>query len=133
VNDDPRGESMERIQALGRGERGERGADGQPGPAGKRGPESSRRLPAVAYLFILNFVLIVLGYLWLSHTVDRLDQVGQRVTQSVAANHAQRCSGLEQDARIPLLKGAGRVANPSRYDINIMILSARNRAEKQHC
>jgi hypothetical protein len=108
-------EDSERLAGT-QGVRGPRGPAGKQGKAGKRPPMSLLR--AFGWLLILNFALwVVLGGL---------------LFMFVNQNHDQRCSAVEQDARIPLLKDAGP-ANPSRLDINIMIMADRHRAETLHC
>jgi hypothetical protein len=74
------------------------GPQGQRGPRGRRGPESARRMPSVAYLFLLNCALILAGYFFLAHAVRTDSQ--------------QRCGGISQQVAIPVpVPTAG---NPSR-------------------
>lgn len=68
-------------EAMWRPEKGDKGDEGQRGPRGKQGLSRPVRR-AIVFLFVLNFLLIIAGYLFLSHTVKGNNQVR---CQSIAA------------------------------------------------
>jgi hypothetical protein len=79
VNDRGEQENMEQIVGLARGQRGEQGEQGPRGPAGLRGlPIGQAR--AIVYLFVINLLLIGVGYAFIA-SAENSYQAGQQREQ----------------------------------------------------
>ena len=92
---------MARVNEL-RGERGERGEPGRRLPAGQA--------RAIVYLFLVNTVLVVAGYLLLSSAVHH-EQAAQHAQAQIAER--KLCTTLGRLAQLHPPAGSPR-ANPSR-------------------
>lgn len=99
MTQDPQRAAMERIQAPARGPKGDKGATGDRGL-----PVAVVR--AIAYLLVLNLVLIGAGYLFLAHDANGQRQQS-RVAESRICTTMRRLSALEPPPGNP-------AANPSR-------------------
>jgi hypothetical protein len=99
-----------------------RGAQGEPGQPGKRGDAGVGRpvRRAIAYLFLLNFALIIAGYAWLTIQAgdSRAAQIREQAQQQQAAETVEHklCTTLGRLAALrPPAGNPG--TNPSRaYD-----------------
>ena len=109
-------EEAERMNAPYSLARGPRGKQGNPGPRGKQGLSRPVRR-AIVFLFILNFALIIAGYLFLSHAVKGNNQV--------------RCQSLAATAAIPV--PVPLTDNPSRQWVAKYSLITRKRGLELGC
>jgi hypothetical protein len=90
-----------------------RGQKGDPGERGRRGEAGMGRAVrrAVVYLFLVNFVLIAVGYLWLSHQAAA---TRAEFRQQIIVNNQKFCAVIDGFTSEPVPKPADPAANPSR-------------------
>lgn len=91
---------MERIVALGRGDKGDRGAQGAKGDRGDRGRGGMTGAQRKAFTYLALVVLVYCGLL------------GFGLIHYVRQNAQERCASIEQTTRIPVPHPIA--GNPSR-------------------
>ena len=115
---------MERIVALGRGDKGDKGDAGEKGAPGPRLPRAQRQ--AIVWMFLANLAFIGVLTVGLFHYTGKLtDQQHvvahqqhalarqqRELDEATAANSRQRCASVLAEAHIPLPHPI--VGNPSR-------------------